>query len=1021
MDRTVLLVASGGDDGPEELRGVAGTVRTVGVDGIGEVDAAVDCAVVGPGLDREDCLGALDRLAEVAPEAPVVVSSADADGHLAAEATRRGADEYHVQGDGSATLAERIDALIGADDRSTGSRALDAAAESVGTRPIGTDGGTASTPPVGTGWWSDDASVSARSALAAIARGSPDGIALMDGDSEVLFVNEGFERLTGYDREEILGSSFTRVVPDDMVEDHRAAIAEFERDDERLVWESVEVPIATADGGQRFVSASFGGFEESGDVYFACVLRDIEDRRAREAELERYEDVIEAVDDGVYALDDDGRFVLVNEAMTELTGYSREELRGEHTRIIKDPQTVQLAEQTLRDMVYGEEPETTFDLTLTPKERDPFPSEDHMVMLTDDDGEFAGTAGVIRDITERKERDRRLSELLETSRSLMRAHSREEVADIVVGATADTLGYDVNLVRLYDEDSETLQTVTSTTRSDEILGDRPVYEVGEGGPGKAFADGEVKHYPTEVDGPAGESTAPIAETIYVPLGEYGVLSIGSTEVDAFDESDVSMAEILASNAAVALSRAAREAELVRYQTVMENVRDMMYVLDESGRFTLVTEPLAEWLGYERDELRGADPQAVLKEGAYAGFESAIEDLWNGETAARTVQTAFVDADGEHLPAEVEVSLLPSEESFSGTVGAVRDRTELVETRQLLENERDRFTYLFDNLPDPVVETVFDDQTPIVEGVNESFTETFGYEGDRIRGESLNDYLLPPDRREEGHKLDRRAASGETVQQEVRRETVDGYRDFLFRGIPYETTDGRTRGFGIYTDITEQKERERRLEVLNRVLRHNLRNDLNVITGYAEIIEEQAADAALADRARTLRQKAEEVSSLSERARTIEQTIGRGSPRDGGVPVADIVADAVEGCREANPEMTVETDVDDESVVGDNRLTLAISELLENVAEHAGRRPRAVVETERHNGALAIRVLDDGPGIPETERAVIGESAEITQLQHASGLGLWIAKWLCESCGGRIEFGESRLGGSAVALVLNRRA
>ncbi|PSQ09256.1 hypothetical protein BRC95_01400 [Halobacteriales archaeon QS_5_68_33] len=76
-----------------------------------------------------------------------------------------------------------------------------------------------------------------------------------------------------------------------------------------------------------------------------------------------------------------------------------------------------------------------------------------------------------------------------------------------------------------------------------------------------------------------------------------------------------------------------------------------------------------------------------------------------------------------------------------------------------------------------------------------------------------------------------------------------------------------------------------------------------------------------------------------------------------------------------------------------------------------------VESERAGEDIRLRVADDGPGIPDHERSAVGESTEITQLEHGSGLGLWVVRWVCESCGGRLRFGESDLGGAAVVLSL----
>jgi PAS domain S-box-containing protein len=727
----------------------------------------------------------------------------------------------------------------------------------------------------------------------------------------------------------------------------------------------------------------------------------------------RYREIIEAVDDGVYALDDKGQFTYVNEALAAMTGYDREELLGEHTRVIKDEATVEKAERTLAALLSGEERETTFELALQPEEGDPIPCEDHMVVLTED-GEFAGTAGVIRDVSERVRRERRLERLLEAAQRFIAAEDPESVAEIVADTTGAALGHERSVVRLYDEDSETLVPVARGS-DDPAVTDRPAYPVGEGGPGRAFETGERLRYRTDVERARGDTGAS-EDAIYLPLGEAGVLTVVTTDPDGFDDAAVSMLEVLASTAAVALERAAREDELERYRTVVENVQDMVYVVDEHQRFSLVTEPLAEWLGYDREELVGMNPRELLGDEEAERFEATIQKLWHDRDTgeSRRLETEAVDADGVCRPIEVEVSLYPTGDEFAGTVGVVRDRTELVETRERLETQRNRFQYLFDNLPDAVVEGRLNDEgRPIVRDVNDAFTDVFGYDSDAVKGESLNEFILPEEDREQGRQLDRKAAEGEVTNREVRRRTADGFRDFLFRGIPYERGDDGTHSFGIYTDITTQKERERRLEVLNRVLRHNLRNDLNVVLGYAEMLAEQLEDDELGARAGALREKASELAALSDRARSLDRTMSRGSPRDSTVDLARVVDEVLA----QYDDIAIESDLDDVRVVGDARLQIAVEELLENVREHVGSEARVRVSTEGRGREVALRVADDGPGIPADERAVVTGSAEITQLRHGSGLGLWVVKWVCESCGGRLRFDDSDLGGAAVVLAL----
>ena len=975
---------------------------------LGTTDVA--CVVVdgADGADGDtDPLDALAGVREFGYDQPVLVTTTEPDGELAAAATRLGVTEYVPRAATDESLADRVRAHLPDLDAATG-RATGPDGE-----PTEAAGGDASSDP------DRDAAVATIEETADALDDVSDGLYVLDLQGHFAVVNESLASMVDRDAGAMVGEHVSSITTEAAAERVFPAVRRVIRGESDA--ETVETTIVPDDGEPFPAEDHLTAVEEGGAVVgVAGVLRDVTDKRERTRELERYESIIEAVDDGVYALDDEGQFEVINDALVELTGYDREELLGEHTSIVKDEQTVQRAENKLRDLIHGNAVETTFDLDLFPKSGEPLDAEDHMVMLSDEDGEFAGTAGVIRDITDRKERERELraareqfAELLDISRALLGAHSPERVGEIVVDAVAHTLGFDMNVVRIYDDERDRLVPLAASDSDAVAVGDRPDYAVGEGGPGRAFQTGEIRHAPETIAVAPAEMPGEAVETLYVPLGDQGAVSIGATEPGAFDERARELAEILASNAAVALDRVAYEDELVRYRTVLENVQDMVYVADDEGRFSLVTEPLATWLGVDRADLVGRPVAAVLAE--TDALDAAVGAVSDGSDS-RVLEADLERVDGASLPAEIEVSPLPDQKAV-GTVGVVRDRTELVETRERLETQRDRFTYLFDNLPDAVVEATHADGEPVVTAVNDAFTDVFGYDAATITGESLNEFVLPDDEYESGRDLDRRAAEGDTVQSEVRRRTADGYRDFLFRGIPYDTGEQEINSFGIYTDITEQKERERRLQVLNRVLRHNLRNDLNVVLGYAEMIAGRVDDETVDEWAQTLIETASEVASLSDRARSLDRTMREGALRDREIGIESVVDAVVSEYRREHADARIETDVDDVRVVGDGRIELALTELLENSVEYGGEGVHLRVETEREGGRVALRVDDDGPGIPDYERTVVDESTDITQLEHGSGLGLWIVRWVADSCGGRLRFEESALGGTAVVLSL----
>lgn len=126
----------------------------------------------------------------------------------------------------------------------------------------------------------------------------------------------------------------------------------------------------------------------------------------------------------------------------------------------------------------------------------------------------------------------------------------------------------------------------------------------------------------------------------------------------------------------------------------------------------------------------------------------------------------------------------------------------------------------------MVEVELVDVVPIVRSVNPAVKPVVGYESGTVIGSSLDEFVVPDQDNERGKRMNQRIEAGKAVQTEVRRQTATSYRHFLLRVVPYEETEAGVRCFAMHTVTMEQSRREQSLTDINRVLRHNLRNDLN---------------------------------------------------------------------------------------------------------------------------------------------------------------------------------------------------
>lgn len=125
-------------------------------------------------------------------------------------------------------------------------------------------------------------------------------------------------------------------------------------------------------------------------------------------DLKRYETIVKTVTDGIYVVDEDGYFTLVNDAYCEMVGYDREELLGSHGSRVVDDETVERVYDYQEQMVTGDRETVKFEADVHTADGKTIRAEASFAILQDND-EYE-RVGVVRDVTERNERERQLAQ-----------------------------------------------------------------------------------------------------------------------------------------------------------------------------------------------------------------------------------------------------------------------------------------------------------------------------------------------------------------------------------------------------------------------------------------------------------------------------------------------------------------------------------------------------------------------------------------------------------------------------------
>jgi signal transduction histidine kinase len=208
----------------------------------------------------------------------------------------------------------------------------------------------------------------------------------------------------------------------------------------------------------------------------------------------------------------------------------------------------------------------------------------------------------------------------------------------------------------------------------------------------------------------------------------------------------------------------------------------------------------------------------------------------------------------------------------------------------------------------------------------------------------------------------------------------------------------------------------RLTVLNRVLRHDIRNDINVIQGYAELIEQGRADAETA--LGMIQQKSIEIADFSERAREIERLMQESAQEREPLDLVPVIERELAEVREGYLGVTIEADLPETARVEASPLIeSAIDNVVENAVEHNDK-PKATVEVslEASEEGYWFEVSDNGPGLPTYERRLLAGGEE-TKLEHSDGIGLWLVNWIVEESNGTISVEAVEGSGTTISMWL----
>ena len=311
-------------------------------------------------------------------------------------------------------------------------------------------------------------------------------------------------------------------------------------------------------------------------------------------------------------------------------------------------------------------------------------------------------------------------------------------------------------------------------------------------------------------------------------------------------------------------------------------------------------------------------------------------------------------------------------------------------------------------------------------ISDGFEDIWGIPASDVREEPerLIETIHPDDRARVQAEIQQSAVEVTETEYVARIVRDDGgTRTLKTQQVPIRDSEGNLKYVvGISTDITEQKRREQELEILNRIVRHDIRNDMSVLLGWAELLEAHvdedgsaylenvlASGGHIIELTETAREYVEAI--VSDEDLTVEPVSLRGalqtelSLREESFPAADFV------CAQPLPEV---------EVLANEMLTSVFRNLLNNAVQHNDK-PTPVVDVSCtvQNDHVDVQIADNGPGIPDAQKESIFGKAEKGLDSQGTGVGLYLVNALIEKYGGSVWVEDNQPTGTRVVVRLLR--
>lgn len=826
-----------------------------------------------------------------------------------------------------------------------------------------------------------------------------DAIISFNGDLDCTFANQPAKRLLDAAEEMVRGQPIRDVFPESV---------------DSLAEKNIRDANET---GQEY---TFEWHNETRDRWFevsiypdadgvTILFNDISERKARERELARKDRLLDAlfefapvhifVKDNKYRhlwmssaiVDDPSRYI--GKRDTEVDAGANDDFSAQS--LADDRRVVEDEHRIIDKEEYNEELDRWF---LTSK-----------VPWFDEDGSVAGLLGYSVDITERKERER---ELKRKQEFLEQTQAVASVGGWELDTQTDTLRWTDEVYRIHGKPLDFEPTVEGAIGFYHPKDQSKIREA----IGRATTEGESFDAELRLIRPDGEIrwTRARGEPRY---DDEEIIGIRGTFQDITDRKEREK-RLEESNE-----------QLAQYEHIVETMDDAALIINQDRNIVyadntalkqadLTTEQVDELTAIEVAERSFATQSAVDR------YETALNALFQADGKAETQRLEVpIESVGDNRVVEYQLCPLYRDSRMVAVVVVARDITE----REARLQELRQKTRAIEAAPigialtDPIRRN-----NPIVY-VNDRFQEINGYSANQILGRSLRYF--------QGEETDAESASKLREAIDQRRQITVELRNYTKSGeifwnrlsvAPVWDNDGELLNFVVFQqDVTEQKQQQaelqtktEKLEILSRILRHDIKNDIQLIQGRGQQLQTKLSEP-LQDELQQILQTANHINELTKSSKTLIETVTETELDTEITRLDTVLRDEINSAnsRFSDVNISPEETFPPTAVMANETLSSVVRNLLNNAVQHNRDEVKVTVGIERDEDEIRIRIVDNGPGVPDEQKLEIFGKGEQGLESEGTGIGLYLVNELVQSYGGEVWVEDNDPKGAVFVVAL----